>query len=208
MKIKSISIIIPVYNSADCLYELTNQLNNELINQDVIIIYINDHSTDNSWDLLKDISIHNKNIIAINLSKNFGQDCAIMAGLNHTNSDFAIIMDDDLQHSPSDILPLISQLEKTGANVCYGKYINKKQSLFKNFGSWLNDKLANIVIKKPKSIYMSPFKALSRSIVKEIIQYDGPYPYIDGLIFRFTSTITQLEIKHHSRFGQKQLFTS
>ena len=204
---KSISIIIPVYNSADCLDELTNQLKNELINQDVKIICINDHSTDNSWDLLKDISIHNKNIIAINLSKNFGQDCAIMAGLNHTNSDFAIIMDDDLQHSPSDILPLISQLEKTGANVCYGKYINKKQSLFKNFGSWLNDKLANIVIKKPKSIYMSPFKALSRSIVDEIIQYDGPYPYIDGLIFRFTSTITELEIKHHSRFAGKSNYS-
>ena len=204
---KSISIIIPVYNSADCLDELTNQLKNELINQDVKIICINDHSTDNSWDLLKDISIQNKNIIAINLSKNFGQDCAIMAGLNHANSDFAIIMDDDLQHSPLDILPLISQLEKTGANVCYGKYINKKQSLFKNFGSWLNDKLANIVIKKPKSIYMSPFKALSRSIVDEIIQYDGPYPYIDGLIFRFTSTITELEIKHHSRFAGKSNYS-
>jgi glycosyltransferase involved in cell wall biosynthesis len=204
---KSISIIIPVYNSADCLDELTNQLKNELINQDVKIICINDHSTDNSWDLLKDISIHNKNIIAINLSKNFGQDCAIMAGLNHANSDFAIIMDDDLQHSPSDILPLISQLEKAGANVCYGKYINKKQSLFKNFGSWLNDKLANIVIKKPKSIYMSPFKALSRSTVEKIIQYDGPYPYIDGLIFRFTSTITELEIKHHSRFAGKSNYS-
>ena len=89
---KSISIIIPVYNSADCLDELTNQLKYELINQDVKIICINDHSTDNSWDLLKDISIHNKNIIAINLSKNFGQDCAIMAGLNHGNSYFTIII--------------------------------------------------------------------------------------------------------------------
>ena len=202
-----IDIVIPVYNSESCLLELSKQLTEKLENITYRIIYINDHSTDNSWDLLKDISFHNKNIIAINLSKNFGQDCAIMAGLNHGNSDFTIIMDDDLQHNPSDILPLISQLEKTGANVCYGKYINKKQSLFKNFGSWLNDKLANIVIKKQKSIYMSPFKALSRSIVKEIIQYDGPYPYIDGLIFRFTSTITQLEIKHHSRFAGKSNYS-
>ena len=116
-------------------------------------------------------------------------------------------MDDDLQHNPSDILPLIDQLKKKNSDLCYGKYMVKKQSLFKNFGSWLNDKLANIVIKKPKNIYLSPYKVLKRSLVEKIKKYDGPYPYIDGLIFRFTSSISELEIQHFNRFAGRGSYT-
>jgi polyisoprenyl-phosphate glycosyltransferase len=202
-----IDIVIPVYNSESCLLELSKQLSEKLENISHRIIYVNDASSDNSWIILKQISKKTNNVIAINLAKNFGQDCAIMAGLNLTNGDYIVIMDDDLQHNPLDILPLIDQLIKKNSDLCYGKYIVKKQSLFKNFGSWLNDKLANIVIKKPKNIYLSPYKVLKRSLVEKIKKYDGPYPYIDGLIFRFTSSISELEIQHYNRFAGKGSYT-
>tara|TARA_B100000519_G_scaffold124391_1_gene107470 strand:- start:1295 stop:2218 length:924 start_codon:yes stop_codon:yes gene_type:complete len=198
-----IDIIIPVYNSESCLDELLKQLQSSLEIFSYHIYFVNDNSQDNSWEKLEEISHLNKNIVLINLAKNFGQDCAIMAGLNQSDGDYVVIMDDDLQHSPSDIIPLIEKLKDEKSDVCYGKYNRKNQSIIKNLGSWLNDKLANIVIKKPKHIYLSPFKVLRKSIVKKIIQYDGPYPYIDGLIFRFTSRITEIDINHHKRFDGK-----
>ena len=196
-----IDIIIPVYNSENCLDELVKQLQNSLEKISYHIYFVNDHSQDNSWQKLKELTYINRNIVSINLAKNFGQDCAIMAGLNQSKGDYIVIMDDDLQHSPSDITLLIDKLKETQNDVCYGRYNRKNQSIFKNLGSWLNDKLANIVIKKPKHIYLSPFKVLNKSIVQKIIQYDGPYPYIDGLIFRFSSRITEIDINHHKRFA-------
>ena len=196
-----IDIIIPVYNSESCLDELTKQLQSSLERFSYHIYFVNDHSQDNSWEKLKEISRLNGNVVSINLAKNFGQDNAIMAGLNQAEGDYIVIMDDDLQHSPHDIIPLIKKLKETKNDVCYGKYKLKKQSIVKNLGSRLNDKLANIVIKKPKHVYLSPFKVLRKSIVQKLIQYDGPYPYIDGLIFRFTSKITEIDIIHHKRFA-------
>jgi len=108
-------------------------------------------------------------------------------------------MDDDLQHDPADIPTLIDGLNDY--DVCYALFRSKKQSWFKNFGSWFNGKVAEIVIKKPKEIYLSPFKVVKREVIDEVIKYDGPYPYIDGLIFRTTRKINQVEVEHHERYA-------
>lgn len=202
-----IDIVIPVYNSENCLAELVNQLEYSLNKYSYHIYFVNDHSKDKSWEKLKEITLQNKNITSINLAKNFGQDCAIMAGLNKTNGNYIVIMDDDLQHSPKDIIKMVNELKNSNTDVCYGKYQKTSQSNLKNIGSWLNDKLANIVIKKPKNIYMSPFKVISKNLKDKIINYDGPYPYIDGLIFRYTSKISDVEILQYQRFEGKGNYT-
>ena len=85
----------------------------------------------------------------------------------------------------------------------YANFLKKKQSRIKNLGSWFNGKVAEIMIQKPKALYLSPFKIVRKTIVDEIIKYQGPYPYVDGLIFQTTSAITQIPIKHHKRvFGK------
>ena len=198
-----ISIVIPVYNSAESIDSLSSQIHHQLNDISYEIIFINDNSNDDSWEKLKELSSSNKNTIALNLAKNFGQDCAIMAGLHHMTGDMVVIMDDDLQHDPSDILNLKKKLTDNDHDVCYGRFVKKQQSLIKNIGSWLNDKVANVVLKKPKEIYLSPFKILRKSLVERITKYDGPYPYIDGLIFRYTSAISSIDIQHHKRsFGK------
>ena len=202
-----IDIVIPVYNSESCLLELSKQLSEKLENISHRIIYVNDNSSDNSWTLLKQITKNTNNVIAINLAKNFGQDCAIMAGLSHTDGDYIVIMDDDLQHDPAAIPLLLDNIIKSKSHAIYASFKQKKQSKIKNFGSWLNDKVANIVLKKPHDIYLSPFKILKKSLVDKIIQYDGPYPYIDGLIFRYTTNITQVLVSHHKRFSGKSNYS-
>ena len=200
----SISVVIPVYNSEDCLDELTRRLFDVLDNlgKDYEIVLVNDCSRDNSWVKIAKLCRTNNRIKGISLKKNFGQDNAIMAGLNYSTGKSLIIMDDDLQHDPADIPALLSGLEK-GCDVCYSDFSSKKQSWFKNLGSWFNDKVASIVIKKPDEIYLSPYKAIKREVVDEIVKYNGPYPYIDGLIFRTTQSITQVIVKHHKRYAGK-----
>lgn len=198
----NISVVIPVYNSSDCLDELTQRLTDVLNNCSKIyeIVLVNDCSKDNSWAKIVELCGKYNRIKGINLRKNFGQDNALMAGLNYSSGESVIIMDDDLQHNPEDIPLLLRGLEK-GYDVCYTDFGSKQQSWFKNFGSWFNDRVANIIINKPKGIYLSPYKAIKREVVDEVLRYNGPYPYVDGLIFRVTRNITQVLVKHYKRYS-------
>jgi len=197
-----VSVVIPVYNSEDCLDELVRRLAAVLdaLGRAHEIVLVNDGSQDGSWHKIVQLAQRCGNLRGLNLRKNFGQDNAIMAGLNYCSGDAVVIMDDDLQHDPDQMPALLAELER-GSDVCYAYFERKKQTRFKNFGSWLNGKVANIVLKKPPEIYLSPYKVMRREVVEEILKYGGPYPYVDGLIFRVTRNITQIPVPHHERFA-------
>lgn len=203
---KEISVVIPVYKSEKCIPELTKQISDALKDFDWELILVNDCSPDNSWTEIKKIAAENNNITGINLRKNGGQDLAILAGLNHAKGKWIVIMDDDLQHSPYDIPKLYTQAQK-GFDVVYADFKQKKQKLWKNLGSWLNGKVSEITLGKPKGIYLSPFKIISGSVVKEMCKLNNLFPYIDGLIFQVTKNITQINIEHHKREYGKSNFT-
>jgi glycosyltransferase involved in cell wall biosynthesis len=195
-----ISIVVPVYNSEGSVAELTQQVQNALASLQFEIILVNDRSLDGSWNEIKRICGNNPNVIGINLKKNVGQDNAIMAGLTVVQGSYTVIMDDDLQHSPVDVIKLWEKCRE-GFDVCYGYYSQKKQSVWKNVGSAANGYIAEVFLKKPKSLYLSPFKILKSSVVKEIVAYKGPFPYIDGIILTVTSNISQVAISHHKRLN-------
>lgn len=203
---KEISVVIPVYKSEKCIPELTKQISDTLKDFNWELILVNDCSPDNSWTEIKKIAAENNNITGINLRKNGGQDLAILAGLNHAKGKWIVIMDDDLQHSPYDIPKLYTQAQK-GFDVVYADFKQKKQKLWKNLGSWLNGKVSEITLGKPKGIYLSPFKIISGSVVKEMCKLNNLFPYIDGLIFQVTKNITQINIEHHKREYGKSNFT-
>ena len=201
-----LSIIVPVYNSEECLLELNDQVEQALASfPSYELILVNDRSSDNSWKKIVEICEKNKKALGITLRKNSGQDNAIMAGLKFAKGEYIIIMDDDLQHSPHDILSLYNECIK-GYDICYALFSGKKQKNWKNFGSWLNGKLSEKLISKPKEIYLSPFKVFRREIAQEIIQYTGPYPYIDALLLTITHNISQVPAEHHARHKGKSNF--
>lgn len=195
-----LSIVIPVYKSEKILSELYNRLTKVLssLTDGYEIIFVNDCSPDNSWQILSNLADSDPHVNAILLRKNSGYDNALMAGMRFVGKSYVVIMDDDLQHNPSDISILFKEIKK-GYDVVYAKFLRKRQSFIKNFGSWFNDKLAEKIINKPAGLYLSPFKILKKEIVNEIVNYDGPFPYIDGLIFQITSSISQIPIEHHKR---------
>jgi len=201
-----ITIVIPVYNSEGNLIELSDQIRHNLQNVNFELILINDQSKDDSWNIIKQLTCKYKNIIGLNLRKNSGQDNAIFAGINYAKGEYIVIMDDDLQHSPSDILKLYNEIRK-GHDVCYANFEKKRQLLWKNMGSWLNGKLAEVIIDKPVNIYLSPFKIIKKEIIDEVKMTNYLYPYIDGIIFSITNNIVQIDAKHYSRFSGVSNYT-
>ena len=201
-----LSVIIPVYNSSSIISKLTNNIKEEIVKIQVIsnyqIILVNDCSDDNSWKEISKICNNEQNVIGMNLMKNYGQHNAIMAGINISDGDYVILMDDDFQHSPNQIKKLISKIEE-GYDVCYTNYKDNKYNSFKILGSKLNKKISNFLINKPSDIYLSSFKCFTKKICNEIKKYDGPFVYIDGLIFDVTKNVTSVDVEHLDRMDGK-----
>jgi len=198
-----ISIVIPVYNSGDIIHKLYAAIAASLNEQYTFeLILVNDASKDNSWEQIKQLTIANPFVIGVNLKKNSGQDNALLAGLRIAQGNYCVIMDDDLQHHPKYISTLHNAIVN-GFDVCYANFELKKQSVVKNTGSNLNGKMAEVLMAKPKEIYLSPFKIINKSTISEIVKFAGPYPYIDGIILSITSNITQVEVDHHERDSGK-----
>lgn len=198
-RIGLISIVIPVYNSAESLPLLVGEIERELTGYNFEVVFINDSSGDNSLSVLKKLARTRSNMTLLDLARNFGQHNAIMAGMKFARGDVFVLMDDDLQHPPSEIRKLIDTMEKSGYDVVYGNYVVKKHNIFRNWGSALNDRMATHLMKKPRELYFSSFKAIRSFIAKEILQYAGAYPYIDGLIFRSTDNIGSVSVDHRER---------
>jgi undecaprenyl-phosphate 4-deoxy-4-formamido-L-arabinose transferase len=108
-------------------------------------------------------------------------------------------MDDDLQHPPAAIGDLIGAI-KNGADVCYARYRRRQHALWKVLGSRFNDWVACVLLEKPRGLYLSSFKGMRRPVVQQIIKYDGPFTYIDGLILDVTRAIDVIDIDHQPRY--------
>ena len=198
-----VSIVIPVYNSEAIIPELCFQICDAMKEYQFEVVLVNDNSQDNSWGEIKKICNKLNAFRGIYLARNFGQDNAIMAGLSFTNGDYVVIMDDDLQHSPYDIPTLLNTIINDW-DVCFANFnANKQQSWWKNIGSYINSKHSEYLTNKPKDIYLSPFKIASRFVINAVLEHNGPYPYVDGLICRTTNSITQIPLNHHKRYTGK-----
>ena len=197
----SLSIIIPVFNSEKTIGNLVEELIKELDSLFKLeIILVNDNSADSSEDVCISLFEKYKNVVKFySLSKNVGEHNAVFAGLNKVTGDYAVIMDDDFQNPISEVVKLVSTALDNEYDVVYSYYDKKRHNILRNMGSWLNDKVANIMLKKPKGLYLSSFKILSRFLVDEIVKYKAPFPYIDGLILQITDKIGKVEVEHHER---------
>jgi polyisoprenyl-phosphate glycosyltransferase len=196
-----ISVVVPVYNGAATLPKLIEQLDKHLRPQNELeLILVNDGSTrDNSDEVCEIAAQQNDWIVYLELSTNFGEHNAVMAGLNHCTGDCVVIMDDDLQNPPHEVIRLVDELYRGDYDVVFSYYKKKKHRLSRNLGSAFNNLIASYVLKKPRDLYLSSFKCIRRSVVKQVIKYDGPYPYIDGLILRSTTRYGRLEVEHFGR---------
>jgi len=203
-----LSIVIPVYNAEKSIEILCSRLIELYLSRlSLEIVLVNDYSSDSSDEACKRLQSRHKEIVTyIRLSRNFGEHNAVMAGLNFATGDYCVIMDDDMQNPPEEVLKLVEEILK-GYDVVYSRYISKKHNVVRNLGSRLNDKIATLMLKKPVDLYLSSFKILNRFVADEIVKYTGPDPYIDGIILRTTCNIGAVEVEHREREFNKSGYT-
>lgn len=197
----NVSVVIPVYNSENSIERVVCTLIENLSERyNLEIVLVNDGSKDNSDRVCIDIYNQYRNIVKFySLAKNVGEHNAVMAGLNMCTGNYVVIMDDDFQNPISEVIKLFDYAINNDFDVVYTYYKKKQHSFFRNLGSKFNGKVANIMLNKPKDLYLSSFKLVNRFLVDEIINYRLPYPYIDGLILRSTDKIGKIEVKHQKR---------
>ncbi len=194
-----ISVVVPVYNSYATLPDLFRRLEkvlHELTGNRYEIIFVNDGSRDESWELLTNISLQNEKTIAINLTRNFGQHNAIMCGFSKASGKFIVTIDDDLQIPPEEIAALYQEIQK-GHDIVYGLYKNKRHSVFRNLGS----EFVQFVYMKTfdTDIRLTAFRIIRREIIVNILSYEKSFTFIDGLISWYTSKIGKVYVEHYER---------
>ena len=194
-----VTICIPVYNGALTIAALVQEVVKELTpHYKIEIVLVNDYSRDNSDAVCKELARSNSFVKYISLRKNFGEHNAVMCALNYATLDYAVIIDDDFQNPPREIRALVEEARK-GYDVVYSAFREKQHGKFRNLGSRFNDRLATWLLEKPADLYLSSFKAIHGDVVKRIILYKGPSPYIDGLILRETRNISSVVVQHDAR---------
>lgn len=193
-----ISFVIPCYRSESTIGGVVDDIFKTYAAQDFEIILVNDCSPDNTLAVLKEICGKYKNVRMLSFARNFGQHSALMAGLRESTGDIVVCLDDDGQTPPAESVKLIDKINE-GFDVVYARYEDKQHSVFRNWGSRLNNRMSEIMLGKPKDLYMSSYVAMRRFVVDEILRYDNPYPYLGGLVLRTTSSITDVPVVHKKR---------
>lgn len=204
-----LSFIIPCYGSENTVDAVIAEIRQTVAQKrayDYEIICVNDCSPDDVLTRLYEIAKEDPLVKVISLAKNMGKHSAMMAGYAYVTGDIVVNLDDDGQCPLDRLWDLLAPVEN-GYDIAIAKYEKKKQSGFKNFGSWLNSKMACWLLSKPAELYLSNFSAFRRFVCQELIRYKNAFPYIDGLMLRTTAKIVNVEMEERERISGNSGYT-
>lgn len=178
-----ISIVIPCLNEESNIAAISNKIINILYkngDNKYEVWFVDDGSTDNTFDEIKKINNENKNIKAISLSRNFGHQIALMAGLQQCKGDVIIMMDADLQHPP-ELIPQMLALFKQGYDIVNTQRIDDRNTV-KNIFSKIFYKIFNYLSDVPVQKASSDFRLLSRRAADALLQMPEQERFTRGLV--------------------------
>ena len=199
---KLISFIIPCYHSegsVGLVIDEIRQVVSERPDFTYQIIAVNDCSPDNLLAVIRKEAECDPQVLAIDLAKNGGRHNALICGCHYADGDYIVFIDDDQQCPADRLWDLMDPLLNGDADVAIAKYPHKTQSAFKNFGSKVNDTVANWLLGKDKDLKFSNFSVMKRFVKDEVIKYQNPYPYLSGLMLRATRNVVNVEMEERER---------
>lgn len=204
-----ISVVVPVYNSAETLQELHSRISTVLSNssKQYELVLVNDGSRDESWRRLQEIADQDSRVVAIDLARNFGQNNALMCGFQHCRGELVVTMDDDLQHPPEEINTLLQAIESGDDDVVIGRYRTKKHSLFRNAGSQLTHRISQVILRVPKDLALTSFRVMRRWVVDELLRFKTHNPRVGLMLFSVTTRQVNVDVDHHSRPRGRSTYT-
>jgi undecaprenyl-phosphate 4-deoxy-4-formamido-L-arabinose transferase len=203
-----LSIVVPVYRGAATIATLVEALSRLTPEGGIEVILVNDGSPDNSAEVCRALlQTARVPLTYIEHARNFGEHNAVMSGLRHARGAFVITMDDDLQNPPEEVVRLFDHARNGSWDAVYTRYAVKQHSGWRNLGSRFANRVADVLLDKPKGLYLSSFRCMAALVVREVTQYNGPYPYIDGLIMQVTRRIDSIEVRHFPRVEGRSNYT-
>ncbi len=203
------SIIVPVFNEEANIFSLYDRLLKILttLTDSYEIIFINDGSKDNSLLLLKELASSNKTVKYINLSRNFGHQIAVSAGIDHCTGERVIIIDADLQDPPELIIQMAIEMDK-GFDVVYAKRKKRKKETFlKLLTAKLFYKLLTSITNVSIPVDTGDFRMVSKRIIGVLKQMPETNKFLRGQISWIGFNQTYVEYDRDERFGGKTGYT-
>ena len=198
-----ISFIIPCYQSQNSLEKVVETIENTVnLRKDFTseIILVNDNSPDDTWGKIKELTEKYDNVIGIDIAKNSGQQCAIMAGLRYSKGDLVAVSDDDGQTPIETIFEFYDKMQEGEYDVVCAKYVDRgKRSAFRRLGSRANTLMINFFLERPEGIDTSVYFLAKRFVVDEMVKYNNAYPHMGGLLLRTTYNIGNVDVKQKER---------
>src|SRR5665648_89634 len=199
--VPEISVVIPVFNEEDNLQELGERLVRTLtaMGRPYEIIFVDDGSTDRSWELLADLNRqYPQNIRALQFHRNFGQHQAIFAGFQAARGQVMVTLDADLQNPPEEIPRLVAKLDE-GYDTVGGWRENRRDSIFRRLPS----QLVNYVMSRVTGVQLQDYgcmlRAYRRSVVDSINQCHESSSFIPALANLFAHRVAEIPVGHAER---------
>lgn len=203
---QSISVVVPIYNDQEVIAELHRRLRPvlEAITDRYELILVDDGSRDRSWEEMLQVRRSNEHVRAVRLSRNFGQQSAIAAGLSLTSNDLIVLMDSDLQDRPEDIPALIDALLADGqATMAIAQWEERKDSRMKLAVSRIFQRVSNSITEIHTVPRLGIFRVMKKSVVEELRNFPEKTATTVSLLYYIGSRYVAVPLKRDARFAGK-----
>ena len=199
--VPELTLLIPLYRSAGCVEELITRLESLELPCDWELLLVDDGSPDDT------VAVARRRLrtsplrgLVIRHARNYGEHAAVLTGYRHSRGAWIVNLDDDLQNPPEEALRLWQMARHQDLDVVYGDYRQKQHASWRNLGSRFANRTANWLLDLPERFYLSSFRCVSGPMARQVAEYQGPYPYIDGLLSQYTQRIGSLVVRHDRRY--------
>lgn len=205
----ALSFVIPMYNSAATIAALVHRIEALDVPGGHEIVLVDDcGGKDNTAAVCRElVRTARVPITLVEHARNFGEHNAVLSGWRHARGAYVVNLDDDGQNPPDEALRLYLHARDTGLDVVYGHYEVKQHSAFRNWGSWLTNRMTDWALDKPHGFYLSSFRCVRRFVTEQVSHYTGPYPYLDGLLLQVTQKIGSIVVRHDVRQAGESGYT-
>lgn len=196
----SISVIVPVYLSAETLPELVRRVGGALdaVTDRYEMILVNDGSPDSSWEVIEREIVGRSWLRAINLMRNYGQHNALLAGIRAARHDVIVTIDDDLQHPPEEIHKLLARLDAS-TDVVYGTPLAMQHGVWRNMASRITKSALKGAMGAEIASRVNAFRAFRTKLRDGFVDYRSPFLSIDVLLTWSTTRFSTVEVAHSPR---------
>lgn len=203
-----ISIVTPVYGCRACLHELYQRLDASLsgISKNYEIIMVNDGSPDDAWTVIKELSVIDDRVRGINLSRNFGQHCAITAGLDFAKGDWVVVMDCDLQDVPEEIPRLYAKAQE-GYDIVVGRRVQRQDLFLKKISSKVFYKIFNYFTMSGIDNRIGNFGIYARKVIQSISKFKEQNRSFGLFAFWVGFQRVEVDIEHGRRLSGTSSYT-